>query len=263
MVKGAGRTLTVAEGAAMISGTGIGSGVMAIPCLIKSAGVIGGLLAFAAAFALSAVMHCLTADMVINSGEYEIPRIFSCLLPPGKRKRQAELLFFVLTALMLDDSSTAPTGVSYDKSTNTLTLENAELSTPYSGNVNYAMHAAVIYSTGNLTIDLVGSSTITYSTSGEATYLAGIVNTGGNLKFTGSGSLTIKNGIDAAGNNKRYYGICSYGALTVDNPTITIDAEKTMTCAEECGVLVAGAFAIEKGTVTIRTWNTTTSSNIW
>ena len=78
-MKGAGRTLTVAEGA----------------------GVIGGLLAFAAAFALSAVMHCLTADMVINSGEHEIPRIFSCLLPPGKRKRQAELLFFVLTALML------------------------------------------------------------------------------------------------------------------------------------------------------------------
>ena len=74
---------------------------MEIPCLIKSAGVIGGLLAFAAAFALSAVMHCLTADMVINSGEHEIPRIFSCLLPPGKRKRQAELLFFVLTALML------------------------------------------------------------------------------------------------------------------------------------------------------------------
>ena len=100
-MKGAGRTLTVAEGAAMICGTGIGSGVMAIPCLIKSAGVIGGLLAFAAAFALSAVMHCLAADMVINSGEHEIPRIFSCLLPPGKRKRQAELLFFVLTALML------------------------------------------------------------------------------------------------------------------------------------------------------------------
>lgn len=73
MVKSAGRTLTVAEGAAMICGTGIGSGVMAIPCLIKSAGVIGGLLAFAAAFALSAVMHCLTADMVINSGEHEIP----------------------------------------------------------------------------------------------------------------------------------------------------------------------------------------------
>ena len=162
---------------------------------------------------------------------------------------------------MLNGSSTVG-GVSYNKETNTLTLTNAELSTPYSGYVNDAMHAAVIYSTGNLTINLVGSSTITYSTSGEATYLAGIVNTGGNLKFTGSGSLTIKNGIDAAGNNKRYYGICSYGALTVDNPTITIDAEKTMTCAEECGVLVAGAFAIEKGTVTIRTWNTTTSSNI-
>lgn len=163
---------------------------------------------------------------------------------------------------MLDESSTAPAGVSYDKSTNTLTLENAALSKPHNGDANNAEHAAVIYSTGNLTIDLVGSSTITYSTSGTATFLAGIVNTGGNLKFTGSGSLTIKNEIIAAGNNKCYNGICSYGALTVDNPTITIDAEKTMKCAEECGVFVAGAFAIEKGTVTIRTWNTTTRSNI-
>ena len=162
---------------------------------------------------------------------------------------------------MLNGSSTVD-GVSYNKETNTLTLTNAALSTPYNGNVNNAENAAVIYSTGNLTIDLVGSSTITYSTSGTATYLAGIVNTGGNLKFTGSGSLTIKNEIDTAGNSKRYYGICSYGALTVDNPTITIDAEKTMKCAEECGVMVVGAFAIEKGTVTIRTWNTTTDSNI-
>ncbi len=162
---------------------------------------------------------------------------------------------------MLNGSSTVD-GVSYNKETNTLTLTNAALSTPYNGNVNNAENAAVIYSTGNLTIDLVGSSTITYSTSGTATYLAGIVNTGGNLKFTGSGSLTIKNEIDTAGNSKRYYGICSYGALTVDNPTITIDAEKTMKCAEECGVMVVGAFAIEKGTVTIRTWNTTTDGNI-
>lgn len=96
-----GKALTTAEGAAMIAGTGIGSGVMAIPYLVKSAGAVGGLLAFAAAFALSVFMHCLAADMVINSGEHEITRIFSRLMLQGKWRRPLELLFFVLAALML------------------------------------------------------------------------------------------------------------------------------------------------------------------
>ena len=96
-----GKALTTAEGAAMIAGTGIGSGVMAIPYLVKSAGAVGGLLAFVAAFALSVFMHCLTADMVINSGEHEITRIFSRLMPQGKWRRPLELLFFVLAAFML------------------------------------------------------------------------------------------------------------------------------------------------------------------
>ena len=96
-----GKALTTAEGAAMIAGTGIGSGVMAIPYLVKSAGAVGGLLAFVAAFALSVFMHCLTADMVINSGEHEITRIFSRLMLQGKWRRPLELLFFVLAALML------------------------------------------------------------------------------------------------------------------------------------------------------------------
>ena len=96
-----GKALTTAEGAAMIAGTGIGSGVMSIPYLVKSAGAVGGLLAFVAAFALSVFMHCLTADMVINSGEHEITRIFSHLMPQGKWRRPLELLFFVLAAFML------------------------------------------------------------------------------------------------------------------------------------------------------------------
>ena len=100
-VNDTGKALTTAEGAAMIAGTGIGSGVMAIPYLVKSAGAVGGLLAFAAAFALSVFMHCLAADMVINSGEHEITRIFSRLMLQGKWRRPLELLFFVLAALML------------------------------------------------------------------------------------------------------------------------------------------------------------------
>ena len=96
-----GKALTTAEGAAMIAGTGIGSGVMAIPYLVKSAGAVGGLLAFAAAFALSVFMHCLAADTGINSGEHESTRIFSRLMLQGKWRRPLELLFFVLAALML------------------------------------------------------------------------------------------------------------------------------------------------------------------
>lgn len=95
------KTLTTIEGAAMIAGTGIGSGVMAIPYLVKSAGAVGGLSAFIAAFLLSVFMHDLVADMVINSGEYEITKIFGRLLLQGKWRKPLELLFFVLTALML------------------------------------------------------------------------------------------------------------------------------------------------------------------
>ena len=164
---------------------------------------------------------------------------------------------------MLNGSSTAPTGVSYDKSTNTLTLTNAELSTPYSGtDDNSNKLTAIIYSKQGLTINLVGNSTITYSDSQDAKMLMGIMNTYGDLKFTGDGSLTIKNAVETGGTDKLCYGIDAYGTLTVDGPTITIDAEKTdtLTCQAEYGVLLIGTFAINSGTVTIRTRNTTGSN---
>lgn len=164
---------------------------------------------------------------------------------------------------ILSESSTAPTGVSYDKSTNTLTLTNAELSTPYSGtDDNSNKLTAIIYSKQGLTINLVGNSTITYSDSTDAKMLMGIMNTYGDLKFTGNGSLTIKNAVETGGTNKLCYGIDAYGTLTVDGPTITIDAGKTdiLTCQAEYGVLLIGTFAIESGTVTIRTRNTTGSN---
>ena len=164
---------------------------------------------------------------------------------------------------MLSESSTAPTGVSYDKSTNTLTLTDAELSTPYSGKDDGSRKlTAIIYSKQGLTINLVGNSTITYSDSQDAKMLIGIMNTYGDLKFTGDGSLTIKNAVETGGTDKLCYGIDAYGTLTVDGPTITIDADKTdtLTCQAEYGVLLMGTFAINSGTVTIRTRNTTGSN---
>ena len=75
---------------------------------------------------------------------------------------------------MLSESSTAPDGVSYDKSTNTLTLTNAALSTPYSGTDDGSNKlTAIIYSKQGLTIHLVGKSTITYSDSQDAKMLMG------------------------------------------------------------------------------------------
>ena len=161
---------------------------------------------------------------------------------------------------MLDESSTAPTGVSYDKSTNTLTLTNAALSKPYNGKDDGSNKlTAIIYSKQGLTINLVGNSTITYSDSPDAKMWMGIMNTYGDLKFTGDGSLTIKNAVETGGTDKLCYGIDAHGTLTVDGPTITIDREKTdiLTCQAEYGVLLMGTFAINSGTVTIRTRNTT------
>lgn len=67
--KGKGQ-LTVLEGAAMIAGTGIGSGVMALPFLIKSAGAVYGIIAFAVAFTISLLLHFLVADMILQAKQW-------------------------------------------------------------------------------------------------------------------------------------------------------------------------------------------------
>ncbi|MEG1947193.1 MAG: aromatic amino acid transport family protein [Lachnospiraceae bacterium] len=93
--------LTFLESVGIIAGTGIGSGVMAIPLLFKEAGIIGGIIAFSLAFIVSIFMHFIMADIVINSGTYEVTSIFNKLLLHGKAKKALKILFFTLVTIML------------------------------------------------------------------------------------------------------------------------------------------------------------------
>ena len=55
---------TVFTAAAIVAGNGIGSGVMAIPYFVSKVGVIGGIIAFAAAYTVSALLHLMIAQIL-------------------------------------------------------------------------------------------------------------------------------------------------------------------------------------------------------
>ena len=157
-------------------------------------------------------------------------------------------------------NSSAPAGVSYDKSTNTLTLTNANLSVYHSATIGSGYNKdtvnAIIYAEGSLTINLVGNSTITYP-GGATGQLKGIYNGTGDLTFTGDGSLKIENAVGASGSSNTCVGIAlANGTLTVNGPTITIDAKENTkpSCLLEYGIQVSrGAFVFESGNMTLRT----------
>lgn len=84
----------------MIAGTGIGSGVMAIPFLFKNAGMVGGIIAFIFAFIVTIFMHYIVADIVINSPTYAITTILNKLLLSGKFKKLYSAIIFVSIIVM-------------------------------------------------------------------------------------------------------------------------------------------------------------------
>lgn len=167
---------------------------------------------------------------------------------------------------MLSDSSTTPTGVSYDKSTNTLTLENAALQQFHTDTVNTDYdwkYAAVIYAVGgDLTIQLIGENRITYNDASEKMQcICGIYFNNVNLTITGKGTLAIQN---TATQSKTNYYRDIYGeensSLTIDGTTVQCvadSAEKALP-AQVCGIsLSKGALKVHNGQLTVRTRNTT------
>lgn len=63
------RKLTVWESACIITGYGIGGGVMAMPYLAEKNGAIISLIVLIAAFGASYILHLMIADLAIKSGE--------------------------------------------------------------------------------------------------------------------------------------------------------------------------------------------------
>ena len=63
------KKLTVWQAACIITGYGVGSGVMTLPYLVDRAGLIPGLAIMLAAFFFSYCMHMMLAEITIGSGK--------------------------------------------------------------------------------------------------------------------------------------------------------------------------------------------------
>ena len=96
------KQLTIVESACIITGYGIGGGVIAMPYLAQRNGCLMSLLILAAAFLASFILHVMIAELAVKSGGgSQIIEVFSRYLFQGKYKKVLTLAFFVIMALVL------------------------------------------------------------------------------------------------------------------------------------------------------------------
>ena len=110
----------------------------------------------------------------------------------------------------------------YNPATNTLTLNNAEITAGHNG--------CGIYSDGSLTIELIGKNTV----GGDGTALDSGVKVEGNLTFTGDGILAAEGESD---------GIYVKDNLTVDGGAVS------GTATDGTGIHVSGGLTVDSGSV--------------
>lgn len=96
------KKLTVWQAACIITGYGVGSGIMTLPYLIQKAGIHWGMLILLVAFFFSYCMHMMLAEITIGSGEgTQIVSVFKKYLFRGKHGNIFIIGLFILTALVL------------------------------------------------------------------------------------------------------------------------------------------------------------------
>lgn len=96
------KKLTTWEAACIITGYGIGGGVMSMPYLANKTGFFFAVLILIIVFAASYILHLMIADLALKSSEGG--QIISCLsqfLFRGKLKKLLSVLFFVIMTLIL------------------------------------------------------------------------------------------------------------------------------------------------------------------
>jgi amino acid permease len=102
------KKLTVWEAACIITGYGIGGGVLAMPYLAAKNGIMVALLILIVAFAASWLLHMYIAEVAQKCGNgAQIVSIFSKFLFRGKVKIPLSVAFFVLMAIVLVTNLTA------------------------------------------------------------------------------------------------------------------------------------------------------------
>ena len=96
------KKLTFVESLMLVAGAGIGTGILTIPYAIEKIGIWGTFAALALAYAVSAVMYLIIADLTRNSDKPEdLLGILNQHLFVGKGKKLLSILFFVLLVLLL------------------------------------------------------------------------------------------------------------------------------------------------------------------
>lgn len=93
--------LSVWESACIITGYGIGGGVMSMPYLAQKSGVMVSLVVLIAALAASYVLHLMIADLALKTEGGQVIACISRFLFRGKWKMLLTITFFVLMALIL------------------------------------------------------------------------------------------------------------------------------------------------------------------
>ncbi len=90
------------EAACIITGYGIGGGVLAMPYLAEKNGIVVAMLILIAAFVLSILLHLMIADICLKTGPgAQIVSVFSKFMFKGKYKKPLTILLFVLMAIVL------------------------------------------------------------------------------------------------------------------------------------------------------------------
>ena len=96
------KKLTVWQATCIITGYGVGSGIMTLPYLVNRAGLVWSAVILVAAFFFSYCMHMMLAELTIGSGHgAQVVAIFKKYLFRGKHGNIFVILLFVLTALVL------------------------------------------------------------------------------------------------------------------------------------------------------------------
>lgn len=96
------KRLTVWESACIITGYGVGGGVMSMPYLAEKNGIFLSFLILVVALAASYVLHLMIADLALKTnGGGQIIACVSRFLFRGKFKFILTITFFVLMALVL------------------------------------------------------------------------------------------------------------------------------------------------------------------
>lgn len=96
------KKLTFTESLMLVAGAGIGTGILTIPYAIDKIGVFGTVAALALAYAVSALMYLIIADLTRNSQKPDdLLAILDEHLFGGKGKKALHITFLVLLVLLL------------------------------------------------------------------------------------------------------------------------------------------------------------------